>query len=57
MVKQSFVALGLPQEQTIPVRANHTEIVKFGNPSERTYLAVVAHIKQIIEKIRESRSE
>ena len=56
VVKKGSAQLYLPNEHRIPVPYNHTDMVKFLAPSDRTYCSIVSHIKRDVEQIWVKRS-
>ncbi|KAF8540455.1 hypothetical protein BDD12DRAFT_804470 [Trichophaea hybrida] len=48
MVQRFSVLLHLPAEHRVPVDENHTNMVKFDSPVDRTYLTVVKHLKRCL---------
>ena len=56
MVKRLSALLYLPNEHRIPIPYNHTGMVKFLAPSDRTYCSVVSHIGIEVEHIWAKRS-
>ena len=56
MVKKVSALLYLPNEHRIPVPYNHTDMVKFLAPSDRTYCSVSSHIRTVVEHIWVKRS-
>ena len=56
MVKKVSALLYLPNEHRIPVPCNHTDMVKFLAPSDKTYCSVASHIRGEIEHILAERS-
>ncbi|KAI5848046.1 hypothetical protein BZA05DRAFT_118723 [Tricharina praecox] len=51
MVTKDSAQLFLPNEQRIPVSSNHSDIVKFPDPSNETYRSVVTQIKMCIDMV------
>jgi len=56
MVNKVSAQLYLPNEYRIPVPCNHTEMVKFLAPLDRTYSSVASHLKTEVDHIRNERS-
>jgi hypothetical protein len=56
MVKKVSAQLYLPNEYRIPVPCNHTDMVKFLAPSDRTYCSVASHLKTEVDHIQNERS-
>jgi len=56
MAKKVSALLYLPNEHRIPVPCNHTDMVKFLAPSDRTYCSVSSHIGTEVEHIWVKRS-
>ena len=56
MVKKVSAQLYLPNEHRIPVPYNHTDMVKFLAPSDKTYCSVSSHIEGEVEGIWIERS-
>jgi hypothetical protein len=56
MVKKVSALLYLPNEHRIPVPYNHTDMVKFLAPSDRTYCSVASYIEIEVEHIWTERS-
>jgi hypothetical protein len=56
MVEKVSAQLYLPNEHRIPVPSNHTDMVKFLAPSDRTYCSVVSHIEIEVDQIWIERS-
>jgi len=52
VVKKVSAQLYLPNEHRIPVPYNHTDMVKFLAPSDRTYCSVAGHIEREVEHMR-----
>lgn len=52
-VKKLSSSLFIPQEQRIMVPANHANMVKFGDPSDATYMTVARLLRKSISTIRE----
>ncbi|PVF90980.1 hypothetical protein CPB86DRAFT_681978, partial [Serendipita vermifera] len=50
-VNADAAILDLPGEIPIPVRANHTDIVKFLSPSDSTYISVLVQLRECVESI------
>ncbi|KAF8535735.1 hypothetical protein BDD12DRAFT_326423 [Trichophaea hybrida] len=48
MVQRFSAQLFIPSERRIPVRKNHTDMVKFAAPVDATYRTVVRHMKDCI---------
>jgi len=57
MVKKVSAQLYLPNEYRIPVPCNHTDMVKFLAPSDRTYCSVASHLKTELDHIWNERRE
>jgi len=49
--------LHLPNEFRILVERNHSNMVKSLSPSDPTYITVVRHLKECVDKIFEIRSK
>jgi len=56
MVKKASAQLYLPNEYRIPVPYNHTDMVRFLAPSDRTYCSVASHMGIEIRDIWNKRS-
>jgi hypothetical protein len=56
MVKKVSAQLYLPNEYRIPVSCNHTDMVKFLAPSDRTYCSVASHLRAEVDHIQNERS-
>ena len=48
MVRPLSAQLYLPSEQRIPVKKNHSDIVKFATRVDVTYQTVVKHLRECI---------
>ncbi|KAF8241219.1 hypothetical protein K440DRAFT_665405, partial [Wilcoxina mikolae CBS 423.85] len=51
MVKRFSAQLYIPTEQRVPVKENHTNMVKFASAEDGTYRTVVRYLKEWVESI------
>jgi hypothetical protein len=54
IVKKSSAVTGLPNEQSVPLNANHRGVCKFDSPSDDNFLAVRNSFMVTIDKLKEA---
>lgn len=56
MVKDNSAQLFWPSEHSVPVRRNHTDMVKFSSSEDATYRTVVTHMTKCVNNLTMSRA-